>query len=239
MQLKYGSYAWAANSVTIATDIQETWNEGGQLLERTWRAHVTGYLAVNGQADCTQQMSAMDTALKVPYQDFVLLQDSGAQSATLLLNSGSITGVRVTHGPNFPKSDGAEYATERYFEFDVEASYPMSFATNFLVRFRETLEGWGGGPQYNVLPALNTPGQRQLIYPLVPFEGVQRGEAVGYLAYPPALPPIWPFALNEPGKITRRDPQRRGKGYSEYPVSWEYHYKWPFPLVGFPNRWLG
>jgi len=238
VQLGWGSYRFPVNGVTIDADVSQIFNDGGQEVARRFRWKVTGWLLVNGQTDCSQQMSALDSALSYPYQDLVLYQDNGQPSFNVLRNAPSISGTRCVRGPSFPSSVGAEYATQRYFEAEFEAEYVTNGSAVLLLRFREEVEIQPAGPIYKCLPALNAPAQRQLIYPLYPCRASQHGEAVGYLQYPPPLPPIWPLALAEPPKIRRRDPQRRGNGYSEFPVSWDYRYEYPFTLVGIPNRWL-
>jgi hypothetical protein len=86
--------------------------------------------------------------------------------------------------------------------------------------------------------ALNTPPQKQKIYTYSTYSATQRGEVVGYRAYPQVPNAIFPNALMKAPVIERQSPRRRGNGYEEFPVSYTYEFQSATPLVGKPNVWV-
>lgn len=238
MQLQIGNYFFVANACDIRGSIDTVKNRGGQPLSTRQRLDVVGYLQTAGQADCTAQMNTLYTALTTPYLDIVLNQDSGAQSATRLLNAGSISGVIVTRGPNFPANTGGEYTNYRKFEFSAEAEYPLPGTVALLMSFTERLVFGGGGPLRTIMLGVNGINQVQTIYPATPYTLLQVGEAVGYRLYPTPPPPRYPDALMESPNTVDTTPDRMGKGYQGYKISWEYKMKSLKPMPALPNLWL-
>lgn len=242
MQAKYGSYAFDPNAVKLATRAEILWNEGGQQYAIRKRIDADGYLSANGQTAISTAMSAMATALAIPYQNFYFYHDDGSLSATALPNATSISGVRVIDGPHFPDWQGNEFNQFRRFTFAVEAEYPLTNTNNLLLSFRERLSFSGGGPIYVHKLAINGRPQKQLVYPFSIFKVVQEGEAVGYRRYPTAPNPIWPAAMIVSPNVTAESPKRRGKtpaAYDTYPTTWQYNFESATQLVGVPNIWIG
>ncbi len=242
MQLKYGSYAFDAGACKLATSSETLWNEGGQPYAQRRRIDVDGFLSANGQSAISAAMSALATALAIPYQDLNFYDDNGALTATALNNAASIGGVQVTSGPSFPDWRGNEFNQFRRFMFSAEAEYPITNTANLLLSFVEAMSFDGGGPIYGVRPALNGLPQRQLIYQFSVFKVAQEGRAVGYRKYPVPPAPRWPNALARSPNIRQESPQRRGKvkaAYDTYPISWSYNFESPTALTGFPSLWLG
>ncbi len=243
MQLKYGSYAFDANAVKLATSADLLWNEGGQPYKVRKRVEADGFLTASGQAANSTAMSALATALARPYQDLYFYHDDGSLSAMALPNATSIGGVRIVAGPNFPDSFGGEFSQFRRFTFAAEAEYPLANTNNLLLSFHERLSFRGGGSRYAVFDALNTLPQRQLVNKFTAYMATQQGEAVGFRGRPTPPDPIWPDALLNTSPDRDIDsPKRRGglvARYEEWPVTWRYEFKSPTPLVGFPNLWIG
>ena len=238
MQVKYGTYGFPANGVKVAFSQQTQINAGGQPYEVTKRLDLDGYLEGDGQAALVQAASALATALAVPYQDLVLYTDAGSPTDCKLLNASSTTGVVVTD-LQFPDSIGGEYATFRRFTMSAEASYPVTDSMSLLVSFSERLSFSGGGPIYRHRMAVNGRPQKQLVYPFSIFKVTQEGQAVGFRKRPTPPGPIWPNALMEAPDRTIDAPQRRGKGYTDFAVSWRYNFESAVELVGVPNIWKG
>lgn len=236
MQAKYGTYAFAAGSVKTAFSLDTRFNAGGQPFETDMRIAVDGYLYASGQSAIQQAVSALRTALSRPYQDFVVYRDDGSPSDMALYNATSTTGV-VVKNLRFPDSVGNEYGEFRHFAFEVMASYPATGTAGLLTSFRESLSFSGGGPIYRHLMAINGKPQKQLVYPSSIYRVVQEGEAVGYLSQPTPPSPIWPTALMESPDLGVDSPQRRGKLYTDFRVTWRYNFESADPLVGTPNIW--
>lgn len=237
MQLKWGSYSFDENATVVGVKQETLINEGGQPYAVRVTAECQGYLSGSSQSDLTSAETSLRNALARSRQDLILYRDDGSSSGVALRSAGSITGTRVVRGPDFPGTQGPEYATERAFTFAVEAEYPLAGSQLLLLSWTETLSFSGGGPLYIVKPALVGPPQRQLLYAQTPYQATQSGEAVGYLAYPNPAQPVWPASLRQAPRVQRRAPRRRGNGYEEYAVAWEYEFESVTPLVGVPTLW--
>ena len=237
MQLTYGSYTFDAGQAEITTEYETLWTDGGQPYAQRRTFHVLGKMSVSSQADATAKWNSLVNALAIPFKDLTLLQDGGAQSATVLLNAGSSTGVRVVSGPNLVEGRGAVYATYLPYSFTATAEYPLAGTNNLLLRFRETFTYEGGGPLYRHRPCLSGPFQRQLVYPQLPYAVTQEGEAVGYRGYPTPPAPRFPAAMAEPPNVRRLSPEKRGKIYQAYPIQWRVRFESVAPLVGLPTLW--
>lgn len=235
MQVKYGTFPLDANSCDVRASFQ-TEIAGGLPIKVRRRLDVDGYLNGDGQAAIAQAASALATALAVPYQDLVLYRDDGTASDTALLNAGSLTGV-VVRGLEFPDSRGGEYATFRHFRFYGEAEYPVANTLNLLLSFRETVSFSGGGPISTWKLAINGQHQRQVLYPSSIYRATQKGSAVGFRQRPTAPPPLWPSALIEPPDFDLESPERSGKLYTGFGISWQYVFGSNQPLIGEPTLW--
>lgn len=236
MQLKIGSYACDANTSLIAMREDLQFNEADQPYSRKRSLDVQGYLSGASQSALVTAENALQVALRKTSPDVVFLTDSGGETGVSLKKAGSITGVRITNFA-FPRTTGPEYATERYFTFTAEAEYPLTGTTTLLMSFTETLSFSGGGPLYTHLQAIYGPPQKQLLYEATTYQVTQSGQAVGYLAYPNPAPPIWPQALKQAPRFSQTSPKRRGNGYQDFAVSWEYQFESASPLAGLPNIW--
>jgi hypothetical protein len=238
MQLKCGNYAFDPNSTLLTGEVETLWNAGGQPYAQKRSLHVQGYINVNGQDDAIQKVSALATALAVPFQDIIFFADDGTPTELRLQNIGSITGVHV-RDLKFPETKGPEYVSIRSFEFRAEAEYPLQGSSILLLLFKETLTFWGGGPIYKHRMAINGPPQKQLVYPQSVYYATQTGELTGYITarLPPG--PIWPSALMHAPRKTDAAPERRSFGnYSGEKITWQYDFESAAPLVARPNFWI-
>lgn len=238
MRLSYGSYQFDDNACIIASRAQVMKNAGGQMYSRLVSHEVIGYLSGSSQSAITSAMNQLLTALARPFQNLVFKQDDGSNSATILDNAASISGVTIVDGPNFVESNGAEYSTQRKFSFTAQAEYPLNNTNNLLLKFSEKIDFSGGGPKRVIKEAIVGPAQVQQVREQAAYYAVQSGSAEGYRSEPPIPPPIWPDALLHAPEISRMSPDRVGRGYQRYEVSWSYRFGSPSPLVGRPNLWL-
>ncbi len=253
MYMTYGSYTFPG-SVLVDDRSKMKWNKGGQLLSYIRRLTVEGFLQVTvtgdtgNQAGVTLAMSQMRTRLSVPFQDLVLRLPSGAVSATSLLNSGSLTGVRILD-VDFPNQSGRmSYVWGKYFTFVAEAEYPFPNTGNALMDFGETLRysPWGGLPKRVLRGALNTNGQAQITIKQLPYVCTQSGFAVGYQRHPEPLvisPPKYPFLMigENPIDISYENPEAlnvTARKYQGYRSTWTYTMGDVNPLIpAKPTLW--
>jgi hypothetical protein len=223
--------------VLIASRAEVVKNAGGQMYAKKLSHEIKGVLTGSTSDEITQEMNSLMTALAKPFQDFIFYQDDGTESATHLKNANSISGVTVD-GPNFTESRGAQYVNQRDFSFTVTAEYPLNNTSNLLMRFQETLTFAGGGPRFVVREAITGLPQKQQVAEFTVYETIQEGMAEGYLKEPAVPPAIWPAALLHAPVIRRTSPDKKGKGYERFGVTWRYSFASPTPLTGTPNLWL-
>lgn len=239
MQAKWGTrYTFLENGVDISSRTRVRLSDAGRPLTYITRLDVGGWLEGDGQAALSLEEDALRQALAVPYLDFKFLTDAGAVSATGLLNSESLTGVRVVDGPHFTGTDGAEYATIRKFDFAVEAEFLIPNTANAVVSFTEqvTIVGDGGPMKRMRVPINATFLVRQQLSLRSIVRATQSGSAVGFSKYPTPPKPLWPaYLLNDQSQVTRTAPKANGRAFSDYAVQWNYTFESDKPLVGVPN----
>jgi hypothetical protein len=189
-------------------------------------------------AELTSRIDEINTAFAFDGFDAKLYSDDAGTVLTshVLINSTSLSGVRVIRGPTFDRCDGAEYANKRTAIIVLEATYDTSESD--LVSWRETLRFYGtGGQDYAVMAAYPNP----VAFPMgttTPQVIVQTGEAVGFVA--PVVPPgpvfttgvYYPSTLQEEGYDSAL---MQGQFARFYPSNWRYTMIALTPQVGYPT----
>ncbi len=238
MQLRWGSYQFDENSCSLRSNTRiVTAPETGRPLRYLTRCSIEGWLEGDTQAECSLEEALLRTALLRPYQDLRFLTDSGATTSVSLLNSQSISGVRVLDF-SFPGDTGAEFATVRRFTAEVEAEFLIPGTENVIVSFTESLSFSGNGKADEILrtPINDAEIVKQVISRRTPCYATQQGQAVGHTKYPLVGKPKWPdLEMNKRRQTSAGNPKRIGRGFIEYPISWTYYFQSPVPLTGIPS----
>jgi hypothetical protein len=238
VQLRYGSAFFPANQTVVTTRKDGLPDAAGNIVAYRAAFDVDCTLlasTANGQAELTALCVVFERALAVPGRDLVFLRDDGGVAMSLP-NATSYTGVRVTRGPYYQHGDGAELSSYRTFSFTAEAEYALSVG-NVLVSYVETLETWGGGPEYFMLEPINGPAIKQLVKESAAYYARQTGQAVGLTGYPVPPAPIWPGAMMRARRIRRSSASRVGRTFRDYPIAWEYEFGSSRTLTGDPTAW--
>lgn len=250
MQLKYGTYTFAANGVTCQTNTQPQHNAAGMVATLVTAMTVTGDLlapsgSTNPQHDLTVMQLALEAALTIPYQDLILFDDNNVRTATLLTNANTLSGVRLMEGATFDagRSTG-EYAVKRAFSFKMSVEYLYPRRLTPLQSFSESVSYSGGMPIRQMCRAVNKPPIDQIVWPYTEYEATQSGEAVGLISWPFGGPKNMPLLLFPAGmlraapEITPSGPDRVGPaGYKNYKVRWVARYASVSPLIAAPTLW--
>lgn len=238
MYYTWQNYTSDDNSAIIGAKTRVVKNSGGEMISLVTSYEVKGYVYGTGQQDVSDSMNELESALARPYSNFLFYQDDGAVSATALYNGPSLSGVTVTDGPNWLlDARGANYVRQNEYTFTVSAEYPLSNTRNMLLSFEERIIRSGGGPRYMLQECLYGPPQRQRIRAATIFSTVQEGSAEGYLRQPRIPPALWPAHLMFAPDTMEASPDREGKGFKRYAISWKYTYMSPVYLPGPPNLW--
>jgi hypothetical protein len=201
--------------------------------KRTFR--LTGELLAEGQAAISAMMLQLDAALRIPYQDLVLLHDDGSLSAMILPNAGSLTGVICTQGPGWPNSQGGEYVNQRTFTATFEAEYALPTGQEVTISYTESIRWSGGGPVRTCEPAVEGPAVEFIVWAKTAYEAVQTGKIVGWTGWLVPAAPIWPAKLRQSPVIAQTSPERKGLGLANFETTWEYQFVSATPLIGLPH----
>lgn len=240
LTLYYGTYAFPAGGAVTRTSTVLNKNKAGIPYSLTHKMECEAHIPGDGQTAITTALSNLTAALKVPFKDLVFKDDQNADTVLRLRNAGSIGGVLITEGPNYPEYRGQNYATEMKITFTAEAEYPLAGTLKMMLDFQEHLDFSGGGPVRIYKPAVgDVLPQLQQPYDHTPFTLMQSGKAEGYRAYPKPLP-IWPKLLMETGEIGMDTPQRRGLvQYQSYVTTWRYKMQSAKVIIAVPTLWTG
>ena len=252
MLMKYGVYPFPVNGVAFAERATIHRNDAGMPETVTLRITTTGYLlADNGQTtaqaqdDLSRKEVLLKAALGVPFQNLIVYGDDDSVMATSMTNAGTLTGVRLVDGPNFPgRPATGEYCVQRAFEFAMEADYLYPKRLTALHSFSESIAFSGGLPEKKMVRSLNIAPQDQVLWPFTEFEATQTGTAVGLLDWPfggPKSMPPYRFpasTLRGAPKIDASGPKRVGPtGQLYYSVHWSATFASALPLIATPTIW--
>lgn len=234
--LRYGSYSTPDSECTVVIDKEAVTNDAGQpyALRHTW--NIEGQLQAADTPNLVAAINALEFAF-APWFFNLALTDSSGNILHALPSTGSLTGVRITKPPHYPKGDGAQLSTFRDFAITATADYPYIGAINPLKAFTETLRFSGGGPRATCVECVNALPQPQILALYTAFRATQVGSAVGMFGYPQVPAPIFPGALEEAGEPAYTSPRLQYGTYVDFGVSWSYRYVSPVPLIGLPSQW--
>jgi hypothetical protein len=240
MYLKYGNYRHADNEVAVTIAKEGLFTQAGMPRGVRERWNLQGRLHAADQAALGAAIAALSAAYSIQGQDLAFYLDTGERSSHAILSAATNGGVRVVSPPSFPEGKGAEYSTFRSYTIALEAEVLDPDAT--VLNWNETVSFTGGGAQFGFFEPIEGLPQKQLLRVCTTYRASQSGEAVGSFHYPAPAPPLWPGAEHLPQREIRYDlPKRMGPPgqatYTQYRVSWSYHFEDAGPLVGLPTSW--
>lgn len=236
--VSYGSFSFDSDTVAVSIQRNNTLNEAMQSYITTHQWELTGQIQGTTQNDVISKCALMETAFSLAGKDLIVLGNDGSTVAHSLLNAGSVSGVRVTRPPSYPRGDGTQLTTFRDFTISLEADYYFApQVTDTLKMFNETVNISGGGPLYDLIEMTNGPPVFYRVRNFTPWRATQSGSAVGLRSRPNPQAPIWPGALLRGGSFSLQSPHWMGKQYVDYGIAWQYEFASAEPLVGEPGTW--
>jgi len=236
MYFKYGSYQHPDNEVNLTSFTQRRiYNARGTVERIVKTMQLQGVLIASTQTAIKSAIGTLENAYVNDGKDAGLYHDDGTPSHHFLDSSQSLSGVRVL-SLDYPKSDGAEYATQRAYTITLEAVFPVSGGDNLLA-FNETLRIVGtGGPRIATIETLTGSPQVQTINQQTKVLAQQFGRAIGLLQYPSAPAPLFASVEHQDRReITQGSPTFEGGRFTNYEISWAYHFESPGPLFARPH----
>jgi len=232
MILKYGNYSHADNEANATITREGLEADDGFIYgyKETWS--IEGILHGDDNASLVTAMSELITAYSL--QDKDLTWTKGSDEMHSLKNADTLTGIKVTNLPHFPKSSSGELTTFRTYNITVEAEVAFTSIdldadpfVPLILKYEETLDYTGtGGPKFGLLPTLKGKYQKQLLTETSPVTLIQSGISVGLGGYPDPPSPLWIKDEHvDRRQITRAPTRRRGGKNLEYPIHWSYHFE--------------
>jgi hypothetical protein len=239
MQAFWGTYGFPTDGVHLETHIVPLMTRANVRWGYNQTIRAFGDFLVTSQANTTAIENAFRAAMGQNYQDFVFLDSNGNRTSEILINAGSVSGVRVIDGPHFTDNKPSEYATTRHFEVTFGAIFTVALIGPMIVDFRETLFAEGGGPENRCSRAVRGPHQIQQLFPSTEFHGTQVGHAVSLAPPYPSIPPcVFAGAIQTRAvKVTNFGPDLMGTKYLNYGTTWDYDVISLYPLVASPTLW--
>lgn len=243
MKFRYGGASLDQDSFVWSMSKSDEVNQGNLPYRRRVRWNLQGQLNGDSPSAIAAKMATLDSTFSVHFRDAVLTDNDGNILRALYTNQ-TLSGVRVTSGPDYP-SDRNAFNTYMPWSVSLEADYAIgpNGSQNgvdpfFLISFSESLSFSGGGPVWVHVQLADVKPQKQMLYRHTPYRVTQSGSAVGRSAYPPVPPPLFPGSLTRSPSISRTTPRREGFKLEGYSVSWSYEFESAAPMVGNPTLWI-
>lgn len=231
MKIVYGNYVCQEASTSLHIRSSTRWGQTGMPTIKHIAWDIWGYVRADSPSALTPLLVAHETAFSQHGQD-IKLQNSGVDTAHVLLSSATMNGTRVSRFEwvrgNPP---GAEYVNRRAWRATITAEVK---ATNSgLISWNESVRIVGtGGPVVIWQPTLNGYPVPQQTQPASTVLAFQRGTAVGISDYPDAALPLFSTLLlkSKPtSPIERVSPQQLGGS----PYGWTTRWFYVFEGLGF------
>jgi hypothetical protein len=237
---RYGSYQHASGEVNLTITKESVRSpRGTQDLERITYALAGVLILADGatQADYDAAIATLEAAYAVDGQNAGLYLDSGAPTQHILYSANALGGVRVMRPPSFPRGEKGEFATMRSYTIQLQADFLDNSAGN-LKEYAETIRFIGtGGPRFVIQQPMNGQPVKQFVSDQTPCRAVQSGNAVGRFQVPGFPGPIWPDAEHQDlREISPSAPKFINGAYTDWGVSWSYHFEDVAPLTGQPTQ---
>jgi len=241
--ISYGRYTfpigWAALFIARTAEV----NDAMQQLAIVEDWTLTGAVLGDTPAAVLSRVAQLEAAFSIHNQDLKILVPDTKQVAGALISRECIGGTRVVTPVNYPNGTGTEYVNRRSFTVTVRGKKETPGASGFLRSYSDTISYVGnGGPSTGHLEPLNGYPIKMQTRQRTLVRATQSGSAVGYLAYPVAPTPIFPFdVLNHTIQISYGTPHRLGddsaKAYIDFPVTWSYQFELTYRPLVVPYRW--
>lgn len=162
------------------------------------------------------------------YGDLVLTMDDGSQTPHQMLNSQSVSGVRIMHR-SWSRGDAAELATKRTYSF--QAQSVIDDCEDDLVYATERFRYIGNcGPRFNYIDTYFGPFFFQTAIATAQTV-LQYGSAIGYSTTPAPSGCIFPeWEHQEQREIEYDSGQSQGQGQRFFETRWTYRMTSGVPL---------
>lgn len=239
MIVSYGGNALVDSQVEWVESTTVNRDERRNKRSRLRRVTLRGFVKGDTQADLKDKIDAIKTTFTADGGDLILYHNDGTTvSSHTLTNAGSLSGVLITSGPDFPSGGGVEYATERNYSVTLECEYPVTNLDG-IVAWQEQVRIVGtGGPRRVGVEFLTGAPEIQIVNQQTLMYASQTGSGVGYESYPFFPGPLAALAALE--NVDKRSeqvgtPSLMGTEYRNYPIAWAYEFMGATVPAAFPT----
>ena len=235
--VKYGAYQHPDNEANLTLfSVRPLYSSRGFKWGARYTMEIQGEILDTTQSGFQTKVNALINAYADNGYDFGFYDGDGVLTNHSLTSSASLSGTKIVLR-DWPKSDGAEWATKRTYRIRVQADFVE--LENDTVQYDESVinhAGAGTVQRYvNVRsgsPVLQT--VREQSYRTV----IRHGSATGHTGYPVPPGPLsgsGSIELVDQRKITYSSPQRDRNGYYNYRTEWMYVMQSNQDVGGIPN----
>lgn len=200
----------------------------------------------DGQAAIKSRFDQIANAIRQNGRDVGFYHDSGARSAIFIVNSQTVSGVRITQFPSVEAGDGADYATHLKGSCSFMAEYlPSSFGGGGgqgqvqVTDYQESVSVKGtGGPRYGYDVTDRGKSRRFVLADYTTVTATQQGSITVISKnpfYPTPNPPLWPGNEDEEERTPSEDIKPANDGSWSCTVGWSYKFTSSGPLTGHPK----
>lgn len=246
MIYKHGSYshiikANGSGSTAWPVSYAKSYNRDdfGNMDKVVYNMTIRGIVIESSAADFTKELKRLEAAYeKNVHVSGFFLDDKVTETAHVFKSAGSLGGI-IIKSFSYPESGGAEYATQRTFQVELEVVRDFivggeaggTQAGGRLSSFHETVSFIGiGGPRYVYVTPLSGGIVRQRTSDSTPQRITQSGRAtnsggIGYPSPPGPIDHLAGYEHQEQREIRLISPTRGERNsFTDWGVEWSYRY---------------
>ncbi len=226
--VRYGSYQHPANEANLRLfKVVPLYSRRGFRWGYRNIMQIEGEILETTQSGFQTRINGLVEAYADNGNDFGFYDADGNLTNHSITSAASLTGTKVI-ARDWPKSDGAEWATKRTFRVTVQADFEDIEPLQDIKWWHETVRYSGntGARKRFVNVDIGAP-QKQTIGLRTTQTIIQQGQAIGQTTWPNLPDPI----LTESDTVIERldqrhvvhqSPRRERNGFYDYPVQWRY-----------------
>lgn len=223
--VKYGAYQHPDNEANL-TMFQQVplYSRRGYRWGFRFLAEIQGEILEETQSAFQTKVNSLVNAYADNGNDFGFYDNDGNLTNHSLTSAASISGTKIILR-DWPKSDGAEWATKRTFRVRIQADF-VDTETE-LKEFSESIVHQGTAGEVKRMFAVDNGNPKIQTVRQQHFQTiVQQGFAVSQSGYPtppgPALVNANTIEVTDDRSIVRNAPKRDRNGFYDYRTDWTY-----------------
>lgn len=238
IQIRYGSYIFAAGLQTYTFDTMPSFSETFQRAGQTYRAEIRGALQVPSSVDesaapayLVDLITRLKNAFAIDGQDFVVTNSDGAV-IDAIYTADIVGGLRVLEGPSFNEVGPGELVRKRSFRIVLGGERALfgeagGGGVPVFVSYNSSLSMDGtGGPRFVLLETMEGKPIKQIVNRNTICRATQQGRAVQRYSQPSYPAPLFP----DREQVSARNITFARPDSDSYEVSWSYQFESATPF---------